>query len=123
MNREIKFRAWDDEMLVDVIPVRPEGEETPAIIIVNAFTHSWKLRDVQSIMQYIGSLDKNGVEIYEGDLIRDTDSEFVGEVVWDEDTLCFTTKFQSNNFWGFVPHKGKDNHCEVIGNIYENETK
>ena len=63
---------------------------------------------------FIGLLDKEGVEIYESDLIKDSDSKFIGEVIWDNDTLCFTTKFQSNELWGFVPH-----NCEVIGNIYE----
>jgi len=72
--------------------------------------------------RYTGLTDKNGKEIYEGDLIKDTDSDFVGEVIWDDDTLCFTTKFQSNELWGFVPRKGKDNHCEVIGNIWEQRT-
>jgi len=71
-------------------------------------------------MQFTGLLDKNGKEIYEGDLIKDSDSNYIGEVIFDEDSLCFTTKFQDNDLWGFIPRHGKDNHCEVIGNIYAN---
>lgn len=75
---------------------------------------------VGSEQEYTGLHDKNGMEIYEGDLIKDTDSDYIGEVLFDTETLCFTTKFQDNSLWGFVPRQGKDNHCEVIGNIYEN---
>ena len=73
----------------------------------------------KSVGDSVGLKDKNSKEIYEGDLIKDSDSDFIGEVIWDEDSLCFTTKFQGNDLWGFVPRNGKDNHCEVIGNIYE----
>jgi uncharacterized phage protein (TIGR01671 family) len=108
--REIKFRAWDKdkEKMLEDVAVCSEG-----CGLVHFFGDF-------EIMQYTGLKDKNGKEIYEGDLIKDSDSEFIGEVIFDEDTLCFTTKFQANELWGFVPRKGKDNHCEVVGNIYEN---
>jgi len=112
--REIKFRAWANnirKMFYEGFDLTHDGH-----IKATYGIYDKKL----TIMQYIGLKDKKGEEIYEGDIVKDTDSKFCGEVVWDEETLCFTTKFQSNELWGFVPRNGRDNHCEVIGNIYEN---
>ena len=114
--REIKFRAWD--------------KETGAMLDKDKYVLMWFRGDGETVfdnaerfelMQYIGLKDKNDKEIYEGDIVKDTDSNYIGQVIFDLESLCFTTKFQSNELWGFVPRHGKDNHCEVIGNIYENK--
>lgn len=119
MNREIKFRAWHKGNYSE-----RNREISPPQMLYDLWDGECLLFAHQGqpieLMQYTGLKDRNGVEIYTGDLIKDSDSDFIGEVVWDTDTLCFTTKFQSNELWGFVPRHGKDNHCEVIGNIWEN---
>jgi len=128
MSREIKFRAWDG------IRITTSG------IMFNSTNGLLEIPNgsQMKLMQYTGLKDENGVEIYEGDIIKfgntndalyspldgcnKTYNNLKGEVVYRECNFVITnvpTKFNSvdDNYWLGSPHTVM---LEVIGNIYEN---
>jgi len=136
--REIKFRAWDKMNNKMIEPVIPLGA---GLMSINKIFLVYKDLDW---MQFTGLNDKNGKEIYEGDIIhyyvksKKKDSWEIKEVynkkelvswgVWYDDEYGYEiqtwllgdyylseyTKYK-NKYWDAL-----DERYEVIGNIYEN---
>jgi uncharacterized phage protein (TIGR01671 family) len=114
--REIKFRAWDSyyqKMIYDIVGQNVYGEA----IEPDGTGYYHSLRKL-AVMQYTGLKDKNGREIYEGDVVLDVDSECIGQVVFA--TPEFSIEFPDKELWPFVHDSHQDIHIKVIGNIYEN---
>ena len=82
------------------------------------------------LLQFTGLNDKNGKEIYEGDIFK-LNEEDIYEVCWDiiSGHWClrrnktqdpdFPTRADGKVYYGYAFYKTKEN-CEIIGNIYEN---
>lgn len=122
--KEIKFRAWDKENKV-IIPATH--------IFINWMWVVWEnMRDGlewnddlhstkrYELSQYIWIKDKNGKEIYEGDIVECIAKEKFLEESWVypiEYNLVeqqFRPNFACNLWWGWW------DSIEVVGNIYEN---
>ena len=128
MNREIKFRAFWNGNMHRVNTVSMEGLTINIDMtgIEGHTAHDSKWVDVLNepkamLMQYTGLKDKNGKEIYEGDIAK-IPNEFPEEPE-SSPSLILEVKFSQTlatfRIGKYFLFEYVDD-CEVIGNIYEN---
>ena len=121
--REIKFRAWDigQEMLDHENLMSQRYSKYDDDNISNDTSHK--------IMQYTGLKDKNGKEIYEGDILENKRSGGVFEVLWgvpNESYAGWAVKWKLQDFdighinYDLLYFKERMDNCEILGNIHEN---
>jgi len=119
MNREIKFRAWDklNEKMVTVwdISFKAWNDSEINCITVEYDNGTYELGYVDfELMQFTNLHDKNGKEIYEGDVVQHDAWDYPFEIIFNQENARFVCKMKSG-LTQFIDNNG----LEVIGNIYE----
>jgi len=143
MNREIKFRAWDkiNKKMVYNVGIGPDGKLSPNAEI---YASSWKVNQnaldffqglhqlFEFPQQFTDLYDKNGKEVYEGDILK-SDTSYPLEVFWMG--IAWGVRWNDNGSKDeeMIHDDGGDMqigetqngkpgllYMEIIGNIHEN---
>ncbi len=141
MNRVIKFRAWDKHSK-RMRPVSEISWDWRALHHIRTNTYTFALsgiigymadesgadlplsldRDPEPIMQYTGRTDKNGKEVYEGDILKRPNDDPNVQVCWNDRGAAFKLVEgypEDPEWWYYFDGNNIEEH-EVIGNIWEN---
>ena len=115
--RELKFRAWD-KTTKRMFSVSGMATTWLGRVVTEDYTASDKTLWVidYELMQYTGLKDKNGKEIYEGDIVKLGD--VVGEVLYQPEFVRFIATDGKSAFTGMMLTSNLS-RTEIIGNLYE----
>jgi len=130
MQRELKFRVWDHNLkkFIEDSNADPhicwngkvychERQKEGGDVLVSG------IRNI-TVQQYTGMKDKNGKEIYEGDIVQDKYDECIMLIQWEEfyarfGGIIYLDHGQEPDFDAYCWMDELD-ECEIIGNIFEN---
>lgn len=137
MNREMKFRVWDNitkRMWYPKFALFESGcvysKKEDYELLDDAMNGSSTLDEDDIVMQYTGLKDKNGKEIYENDILKDCYGRIM-KVIFSKVKAKYQfqlLRVEGENFWAnnfmFSDMEDwfweEDIFVEIIGNIYDN---
>jgi uncharacterized phage protein (TIGR01671 family) len=126
--RTIKFRAWDEQNKImhnDFQFIKSGDEGNDWIVFtsdkqtlqdsIHPFENPYFGQQLK-IMEYTGLKDKNGKEIYEGDILETSDDS-ICYVVFEDTGFAVKSHGSEAIDWEFSNFYSE---CEIIGNIHQN---
>jgi len=134
--KEIKFRAWDKKkntwLNMDKYAINPDG----GLGLLYCGDQDFIIEDSveAELVQYTGIKDKFGLDIYEGDIVKNSfDEDEIGVVMFG-DYMAGGRDYYAQDAYGFYLQRYRDGKIlseddtyplgvwsEVIGNVYENK--
>ena len=121
--RTIKVRAWDKEnkkfgyfTLTDNLLSWPSNSfiTSDEIIDKDGFESARRFENIEGFQEFTSLKDKNGKEIYEGDVVKDKYGSII-TIEWNNDEAMWSCRELP-----FGNAKDYFQHSEIIGNIHEN---
>lgn len=116
-TRQIKFRAWNKEKykMYKCVSVNLNQSCCVDITIDKVEAEEYCRAKNIILMQFTGLLDKNGKEIYEGDIVNLEDSQYKALPNGNYKVYWSNSGFMPFRSFGYIVE-----NSEIIGNIYEN---
>jgi uncharacterized phage protein (TIGR01671 family) len=129
-QRVIKFRCWspDQERMIDSPFMFQETQEHDNETTPFTYYEDWRdwedgIKRPCYVMQFTGLKDNNGKEIYESDILQDTEVPATYIVKWHQDKTAFDLYRVGDGEWISNYYSVADVvlACKLIGNIFENK--
>ena len=116
MNREIKFRGLRPDKVWIYGNLIQSGQRT--YMVREKDYYNFKVK-AETIGQFTGLYDKNGKEIYEGDVVGDSKIRWI--VKWNKHRMGFSLYPTTEQLYDEMPVNVENKlGYEIIGNVYDN---